>query len=296
MKSELKITCIVPTLNRPADIIRLAESFFTAKKNNDYYFEIVLVDNSADSNLSALFSTLDFGVPATYLKETKKGLSNARNCGINYCLLGSDYICTIDDDIIVPIDFFTRLKNTLAKNKDAMIIGGRVELFNPIDLPITIKTEMDWSTFDGINLFGYLFGCCLIINKSVFDEIGLFDINLGAGTKNGGSEDSDLIYRIWQERKKSDRQSGAIIYDPQYFVYHNHGRRELVYANKLNANYQKGQGGFFYKHIFVNKDKYVMKLAWWELQKDLRKIVVKRTAISKWYNRLLGAIYYRKNQ
>lgn len=294
MKSEFKICCIVPTLNRPADVIRLAESFYAAEKIKDINFELVLVDNSADSNLETLFSTLDFGVTAKYLKETTKGLSHARNCGVKYGLLDSDYICTIDDDIIVPIDFFIRLKNTLTKNSAAMIIGGRVELFNPLDLPITIKTDMNWSTFDGINLFGYLFGCCLIIKKSVFNEIGLFDINLGAGTKNGGSEDSDLIYRIWQEQKKSSYENSAIVYDPQYFVYHNHGRRELIYAQKLNANYQKGQGGFFYKHIFILKDKYVMKLAWWELQKDLKKLFVERKAISKWYNRLLGAIYYRQ--
>jgi len=291
----LKITCIIPTLNRPDDVARLANSFKTATHVSTISFNIVLVDNSADANFREQFAILDFGYPATYIHEEKPGLSNARNAAIKCDNEQVDYYCTIDDDIIVPSDFFSRMYKAIMDNPKATIIGGRVELFDERDLPVTIKTDTERSIYNGMELFGFIFGCAMIIKANVFQDVGLFDPKLGAGTKNGGSEDSDLMYRTWEfyQRKR------PIIYEPHYFVYHNHGRRDPRYIRNLLINYSRGQGGFFVKHLIFQPKRYILKYLWWELLSDFKQRKELKKHISKsrkWYSRFIGALIFSKEK
>ena len=223
------------------------------KKEESIKFQLILVDNSHDGNAKAIYETLDFGCDSIYVHEPKPGLSNARNAALAF-IGDSEFVCTIDDDIIVPEDFLTRLHSTILKYSDAVIIGGRVELYNSKDLPVTIKTSQEEAIYDGFPLFGFVFGCAMVIKASVFKDIGIFDPNLGAGTKNGGSEDADFLYRAWMFYNKKC----SIVYAPHYYVYHNHGRREPSYTNQLQINYAKGQGGFYYKHIVQHKSLYIL--------------------------------------
>ena len=287
------ISCIVPTLNRHEDIVRLAQSFSNVKKEESIKFQLILVDNSHDGNAKAIYETLDFGCDSIYVHEPKPGLSNARNAALAF-IGDSEFVCTIDDDIIVPEDFLTRLHSTILKYSDAVIIGGRVELYNSKDLPVTIKTSQEEAIYDGFPLFGFVFGCAMVIKASVFKDIGIFDPNLGAGTKNGGSEDADFLYRAWMFYNKKC----SIVYAPHYYVYHNHGRREPSYTNQLQINYAKGQGGFYYKHIVQHKSLYILKCLWWDILADFQKQDKKSLAISrytKWKNRMKGAYYYLKS-
>jgi GT2 family glycosyltransferase len=287
----LEITCIIPTLNRPDDVVRLANSLKEAIDETTINFNILLVDNSADANFRDQFESIDFGYPATYIHEKKPGLSNARNAAIEHDNKAVDYYCTIDDDIIVPSDFFLRMQKSIMDNEQAIIIGGRVELFDKRDLPVTIKTNTERSIYNGMELFGFIFGCAMLIKASVFQDVGIFDPKLGAGTKNGGSEDSDLMYRAWEYYQRKL----PIIYEPYYFVFHNHGRRDPSYISKLLINYSRGQGGFLVKHSIFYPKRYIFKYIWWELLSDIKKEKESKKHISKgrkWYSRLTGGLCF----
>ncbi|WP_448249758.1 glycosyltransferase family 2 protein [Thalassotalea agariperforans] len=288
------IWCIIPTLNRHNDIINLAESFTNVKTCEDITLSIIVVDNSHDANAKEIVSNANFNFATTFLNETKKGLSNARNCGLQYLIKQTeniDYVITIDDDIIIPESFLHDLNNAINSHSEASIIGGRVELYNPEDLPITIKTDKEKQIYSGDQFFGFIFGCCLVIKYNLIKQVGKFDTHMGAGTRSPGSEDSDFIYRIWALHQ------GDVVYIPEYYVYHNHGRRDPNSFAQLAKNYAIGQGAFLTKHILFNKSKHVLKRTWWELNNDLKKtspVFNNMPRKNKWYYRFLGSINYIK--
>jgi len=291
----IKLACVIPTLNRPKDIVNLSLSLNEAESHAELSVTIIFVDNSIDGNAKAVIEDQSLVFKNTYLHQLLPGLSNARNLAIDNFKGDFDYFCFIDDDIIVPVDFFLRLHSVIRRNPQSQIIGGRVELYNNKDLPITIKTETEFQKYNGEAFFGFVFGCAMLVKTEVFHTIGNFDRKLGAGTKNGGSEDSDFVYRCW---KVSDNKDLSVVYDPEYYVYHNHGRRESEYIEKLLSNYSKGQGGFICKHALMNRDAYVSKVIWWEFLRDIKgqsKTYENFSNSKRWWYRVFGLMIYLKS-
>lgn len=285
------IAILITSFNRHDDIKRLLASINTAYNQSDKKrlgVKVFLVDNSEDNNLSELTLSLSIAPDFEFIHEAKKGLSNARNTGIKEILKGDfDYVCTIDDDIVLPEDYFDRVVKTINSNPFSWVIGGRVELFDKRDLPVTIKTSLDFEEFDGIHIFGFVFGCALIIKVEAFKAIGFFDPLLGAGTDCGGSEDSDFVFRVWCFEKSNN----SVIYFPDYFVYHNHGRREKTYTDALLKNYSLGQGGFFIKHMLFSPKIHTYKLIYWAFTSSESRVKFKKLTY-----RVRGAIRYLKSR
>lgn len=295
MLKVIKLACVIPTLSRPKDIANLSLSLNKAETNAELDVTIIFVDNSIDGNAKEVIEEQSFACKHTYLHQLLPGLSNARNLAIDIFKGDFDYFCFIDDDIIVPTDFFLRLHSVIRRNHHSQIIGGRVELYNDKDLPITIKTETEFKKYGGGAFFGFVFGCAMLVKTEVFHSIGNFDRKLGAGTKNGGSEDGDLVYRCW---KASSNKEQSVVYDPEYYVYHNHGRRESEYIEKLLINYSKGQGGFICKHALMHRDAHVSKIIWWEFLRDIKgesKTYENFSNLKRWWYRLYGLAIYLKS-
>ncbi|MEO9945216.1 glycosyltransferase [Paraglaciecola sp.] len=259
----MNLVGIIPTLNRPDDIRLLFDSIAKLTQPTDVNFTIVVIDNSPDANVQALVNSIECPFKLTYINQKKKGLSNARNAAIEAISDNTDYVCTIDDDLVLPESFIVDLQGSIQKYPHAGMIGGRVELYNQQDLPITIKTSKNHDKYaGGLKLFGFVHGCCMLFSKDVMDKTGQFDTNLGAGSLCGSAEDTDYYYRIWLSGKE-------IVYCPDWFVFHNHGRRTPEEHQKLKHNYQTGQGSFYYKQI-TNGHKHAQKLLYWELSADLK--------------------------
>jgi len=271
-----KIIGIIPTLNRHDDLKRLFQSVANIESDTNINFEIVVIDNSSDANAQTIIEQIEIPYPLHYIHEKNKGLSHARNAALKAFTDECDYFCTIDDDLVLPVNYLHAICNTINTFPNAGLIGGRVELYNKLDLPITIKTSMQVEQYaGGMNIFGFIHGCCMLIDSQTVKNIGYFDINLGAGTHCGSAEDTDYFYRIWALSKD-------IVYTPDWHVHHNHGRRTTVEHYNLRRNYQIGQGAFFckYKH-----EREVMRLAYWELSADL-KFAIKNVFSCMWFNKL----------
>ncbi len=290
-QKKLQVTFIIPTLNRHDDVKRLASSFQKLIKHNHIDCKLIIIDNSKDANAKSLIESLDFNFPSTYIHEPQAGLSYARNAGIN-AITECDYVFTIDDDIIVPAEYLELAYQAIQKKPEAALLGARVELYNPEDLPVTIKTDTNYCSYTGGVPFGFIFGCAMVIKFSALKQIGLFDVKLGAGTKNPGSEDSDFVYRLWKSKAN-------ICYDPKMYVYHNHGRRENHYTIRLLKNYSLGQGGFLAKHL-LTADLHSVKIFWWDLNRDLKDWIKRESnntnySISKkmkWLYRIKGLFLF----
>ncbi|WP_133470514.1 glycosyltransferase family 2 protein [Paraglaciecola marina] len=292
----MKLVGIIPTLNRHNDIRRLFDSIAQITPSTEISFSILLVDNSGDGNLKNLVDTIECPFELSYINQKKKGLSNARNAAIDAIAVNTDYICTIDDDLVLPESFLINLLTSIQQYPNAGMIGGRVELFNDQDLPITIKTSKEHEKYTGgLNLFGFVHGCCMLFSKDVMDTIGKFDTYLGAGSKCGSAEDTDYYYRIWLSGKD-------IIYCPDWFVYHNHGRRSEDARITLKRNYLIGQGAFLVKYL-ISFEFNAIKMIYWDLSHDVKSYFNKDNneaptdgSIYKWKKRIYGGYNYLKSQ
>ena len=68
-----------------------------------------------------------------------KGLLVARNCGIRRAQC--DLFAFTDDDCRLVPNYFVDLLAHLQSDRVPTLRGGRVELGDPLDLPMTIKTD-----------------------------------------------------------------------------------------------------------------------------------------------------------
>lgn len=290
MKKPLKLVGIIPTRDRPDDLKRLNESISLLETQENIQFRIIIIDNSKHKSAAKVLKESSLPFLHHYIHEAKPGLSRARNAAIPYLQPG-EYACTIDDDIILPKDYLLCAASVINKNLTAGIIGGRVELFDSRDLPETIKTSRKRMIFNGVDeVFGFIHGCNMIISYSTFKKIGIFDQKLGAGSKCRSAEDTDFYFRAWNNGL-------SVVYEPDIYVFHNHGRREFKDKKLLLSNYRIGQGAFYTKHILLGNIT-VLKFLYWRLKsdfasnpnKDIKKKILEN--MSEWKDRLKGGLYF----
>ncbi|MBK1707275.1 glycosyltransferase family 2 protein [Halochromatium glycolicum] len=287
MIKPLKLVGIIPTRDRPEDLQRLIQSisFLEIQKNAE--FRLVIIDNSKHQSALKVLKVLkksNFPFTHDYIHEPKPGLSRARNAAISH-LRSGEYACTIDDDIILPTDYLLRVIGAIKKHPSAGVLGGRVELFDSRDFPETIKTSTKCSTFNGTNgAFGFIHGCNMVIPSATFKKVGVFDQKLGAGSKCRSAEDTDFYFRAWIKGL-------SVVYEPDLYVFHNHGRREIKDIKKLWQNYRIGQGAFYTKHI-IRGNVSAMKLFYWNLSADFKRKSDKSGRLSAWKDRMEGGVHY----
>jgi glycosyltransferase involved in cell wall biosynthesis len=228
--------------------------------------EIVVIDNASEDTTAdvvrAWSAKCDF--PVNLVHERRKGVCNARNAAIRAArgelLIWTDDDCRLDE---------TYVKNALSygKQDDGLVLrGGRVELGDPTDLPLTIKTDRvprRWSS--GMRSARYeclgncLLGCNMMMRRSLFETVGLFDALT--------DDDIDLVYRCYVA-------SIPIEYAPDLVVFHHHGRKDPARGHKLFRTYMQQMGALYAKFVLQDAD-----LCWpvlWDLRNAAKEIVARR--------------------
>jgi GT2 family glycosyltransferase len=214
--------------------------------------EIVVVDNASTDNTSAIVKewAASSAFPVNVLFERKQGLAAARNCALR--AVQGDLIVWTDDDCRLSKDYVTDLLRHDSADTEPVLRGGRVELGDPTDLPLTIKTELvtkRWSRNMDSARRDYLDycigGCNMAMRRAAAGQIGYFDERFGAGSYLPACEDTDYIYRAYL--------AGIVIeYVPDMVVFHHHGRKSISEGRKLFQIYMIGLGGLYAKYIFNN--------------------------------------------
>jgi GT2 family glycosyltransferase len=179
-----------------------------------------------------------------------------------------------------------------ASDPDLAVLGGRVELYNPLDEPMTVRTlkqrmEVSLTPFEVCS--PPIIGCNVAFARRVIESVGYFDPDLGPGSDHQlVAEDVDFIYRV-------SKQGFKIVYSPEVLVYHNHGRS--VDSQSVCRNYVRGRGAFYCKHA-LKKDVAVMKMAYWEAlgatKRFLQKVLSGKltgSELALLWNLGMGAIY-----
>ena len=183
--SEISVSVVIPTFNRRHTIERALDSVigqsFAAQ-------EIILVDDGS-TDQTALVMQQSYP-DLTVVTQANKGVSAARNAGIT--LAGSEWIALLDsDDEWLP--------NKLQTQVEALTASPDLKVCHTEEIWIRNGkrvNQMKKHQKHG----GWIFDKCLplcamspstiVIHKSVFDEVGLFDETLPA------CEDYDMWLRI----------------------------------------------------------------------------------------------------
>lgn len=183
--SEFSIAIVIPTYNRSALIKRALESVHAQTLVPD---EVIIVDDGSDDNTEEMIKTCYPG--ACYVYQTNQGVSKARNVGIE--LADSDWICLLDSD-----DSWH--ENKLEKQVAAITAQPDYRLCHTNEVWYrngTLLNQKKKHKKYGGNIFQHCLPLCTIspssvmIQRSLFDEVGLFDETLPA------CEDYDLWLRI----------------------------------------------------------------------------------------------------
>jgi glycosyltransferase involved in cell wall biosynthesis len=255
---EMKVSIIICTCNRAKSLKRTLESIETMFIPRNLLWELIIVDNNSQDNTRMTVEDFEIntGLNVVYVFEEKKGLANARNRGIREAK--GEIIAFTDDDCIVDKFWLFNISKEFDLDGSLSLIGGRVELYDQNDRPVSIRTFKERSLFLSTSqLFTLIMGSNMSFKYKVIDVIGAFDQNFGAGTRIKAAEDSDFLYRAY-------KMGFRLVYSPDVLVYHNHGRKTSEQVRILNKGYAIGRGGFYCKYI-LRGDQEIMKMALYEI-------------------------------
>lgn len=189
------------------------------------------------------------------------GLSGARNFGMSSAR--GALFAFVDDDCLVDRNWCADARRHWHAMPGHFLLGGRVQLADPADLPFTIKDVADAQVFHhGVHPGGFVQGCNFMLPRKTADRVGLFDPRFGAGAPFRAGEDTDYIIR-------AHGAGVPVLYVPDMLVLHRHGRRTLPELEHLNGGYAHANGAILAKHVL--RHPWLAKHLLWTLRSALRE-------------------------
>jgi glycosyltransferase involved in cell wall biosynthesis len=230
----MTLSIIICSYNRASYISDALTSLYGQSSGLDD-FEVIIVDNNSTDNTKEVYAQwrhTNTNGQFTFISEMQQGASFARNTGA--AIAKGEWVCFMDDDAVATTDY---VKNIIKHIQDQPFIvgfGGRI-------IPKYIPAEPKWMSYYVSSLVGnfdYAPTACafengkyplesnMIVKKSVYDQIGGFNVNLPGvvGTLRIGGEGKELFYKIIA-------LGHTIYYDPSICVHH------VVEVKKLTSEY-----------------------------------------------------------
>ena len=216
----MNISVVIPSYNRKEFLKRSIDSAINQTKKP---FEIIVVDDgSTDGTETMIKSDYDF---VKFIKQKNKGVSAARNIGIEVSI--GEWICFLDSD-----DEWK--KDKLEKQINAMKSNPGYKFFHCNEIwiknGIRINQKKKHKKYGG-DIFDKCLDMCRIspssvmIDKTVFDEVGNFNENLVV------CEDYELWLRI------CDKYRVFFIDEPLIIKYGGH-QGQLSYSIESIENHR----------------------------------------------------------
>jgi len=252
------VSVVVCTYNRSRQLETALAHIENAATHARLAVEIVVVDNNSQDDTKVVVgrAARASARPIRYVFERAQGLSFARNRGLQ-AAKGS-IIAFTDDDCVVDPGWIAALWDEFAADPGVAIVGGRVDLYTPEDLPVSIRPIAERVRYtNATQIYGLAMGCNLAVRRGVAERIGGFDPAFG-GSRGVVADDIEFIYRAL-------KQGLGIVFTPVARVLHNHGRRTDSELRSLGRSYVRGRGAFFCKYL-LRADPTIARHAWWEVR------------------------------
>ena len=256
---------IVCTRNRAALLDACVRSIENACRSHAAYTtELVVVDNGStdDTAERVARAATASNIAITLVSEPRQGLAAARNAGLERAR--GRVLIFIDDDCEVEAGYLHDLERHYANGGPCMIRGGRVELGDSDDLPLTIKrSPIRERLGPHVHPGGFVLGCNMTMHREVAALVGRFDERFGAGCPLRSAEDTDYLVRAFL-------LGIAVEYVPDMTIFHHHGRKTRRAVTALHRNYSLGNGGLCLKH--VRDAPWLLRHFGWTVRAALREL------------------------
>lgn len=228
------LSVIICTYNRDKYIYNVLKSLADNTLPSEQY-EIVLVDNNCTDNTRGECERFVRDYPEVsfrYFVETNQGLSYARNRGIKES--HGDVLVYVDDDALVNTEYLLTYADFFSRMPEIDAAGGPI-------IPKYETEEPVWmSYFTKALITGYKYlgakekefpkndfpgGGNAAYRASVFDKVGLFNVDLGRkGDSLVGAEEKDIFDKMVSLGMR-------FYYLPDAILYH------LIPEKKLSKDY-----------------------------------------------------------
>jgi len=256
------LSVIICTYNRDKYIYNLLKS--VAENDLDIsLYEVVLVNNNSTDNTESECKRFETDFPEVsfqYHLECNQGLSYARNRGIVEAK--GNIVVYVDDDATINTEYLTTYYQFFNANTNVYAAGGPI-------LPVYETEEPKWmSRYTRQLITGKLYignktkefpkgafpgGGNAAYRKSVFDKVGLFNVDLGRkGTSLIGAEEKDLF-------DKMTAQGIKFFYLPKAILYHIIPASKLTEEHFDRLTYSIGKSEKI-RTLSISKKKYYSRL------------------------------------
>lgn len=229
------LSVILCTYNRERYIYNVLQSVATGTLDATEY-EVVFVDNNSSDGTHSECERFckDYpDVTVRYFFEEQQGLSHARNRGIKEAQ--GDVLVYVDDDALVNNEYLQTYADFFARNSEAVAAGGPITpRYDGCEEPTWMSHYTRQLITGELNLGSrerefpkgaFPGGGNAAYRKGVFDEVGLFNVELGRrGNSLIGAEEKDLFDKMTTRGMK-------FYYLPTAILYH------LIPPKKLTQDY-----------------------------------------------------------
>jgi glycosyltransferase involved in cell wall biosynthesis len=275
----MQLSVIVGTRNRAHAIAGCLDSIAASlARAAPLDAEIIVVDNGSQDTTSAIVeqwaSASPF--PLRLLLEPKAGLARAHNRALQAAQ--GQLLAFTDDDCRLHPEYVNDLFRHHTADAEPMLRGGRIELGDPTDLPLTIKTTPDriqWhrrmNSARHQPITGQINGCNMTLPRTIFEKLGPFDERFGPGSIIGSGGDSDYLFRAYLAYFMLE-------YVTDMTVVHHHGRKTPQEGRKLLRNYLIANGAEYVK--FGWKNPTLCLHFYWDAKNALKEII---TGTNTWW-------------
>jgi len=241
MIMPVKFSVVVCTYNRCALLRKALLSLLEQSANKDTYEVIVVDNNSTDATRLVVEEMCKMkGPPLKYVKESRQGLSFARNAGAFKA--NGEIVGYIDDDSTTESAWVENLCRVYDEYPNAACVGGRIKAKWPGGRPdwLPQSLERNYGVFDlgnDVKTIEYpanVLGGNISVRKEVFLKVGGFSVELGRSVRGLlSNEEKDFCHRI--------QKTGEIVmYTPHALVYHKVHPERLNEAFLLRRAYWQG--------------------------------------------------------
>jgi GT2 family glycosyltransferase len=206
--------------------------------------EVIVVDNAPRSDATEQLVRSRYP-QVRYAREPRPGLSWARNRAILEAQ--GAIVAFADDDLVADAGWAAAIVRVFAAYPEVMAVTGLV-------VPYELETEAQW-LFERHGGFGRGFdrawfraerhqdmrrpthhssgrcgtGANMAYRRDLFDRIGFFAPELGAGTPTTGGEDIEMFFRLLQE-------GYTLLYEPRAIMRHRHRRTYAELRAQIAGN------------------------------------------------------------
>ncbi len=241
----MKISMLMGTLDRKELMLRAIDSILGQSYSD---FEIIVIDQSQENNENSLPNDERI----RYFHIAEKGLSHARNVGLQY--VTGDIIGLMDDDAVYEESVLEKVSRLFEQDKKLGLVSGVVR-----DIA-TNKISLNGMGSKAQEIVKRnVFRCCIspsmFIKRDIFFT-NSFDEQLGLGAFWGSGEETDIALQVIYSGQNT-------LFCPDIVVFHPSRVKENEPFTKITS-YSRGFGAVCAKHYYLygnKKMRYLYKRA-----------------------------------